>query len=132
MNLQDLFEKKTIETWTIEEGCYTGRVTECKMVKEKTKLLIKIKLESGTIFMNCPCNSEINAKIFDPFMKKYSSLSQIIGTEVDFEVKNNGAFTNIIRISEKAKKDDDIHTKNVCNLEEIIGISDEESDVITF
>ena len=113
MKLNDLFEKKDLETWTIEEGCYTGVVTECKMVKENTKLFIKIKLESGTIFMNCPCNSEINAKIFDPFMKKYSSLSEMIGVNVDFEVKNNGAFTNIIRISEKAKKDDDIHTKKV-------------------
>ncbi|MGN0612686.1 MAG: hypothetical protein ACI4JB_02185 [Porcipelethomonas sp.] len=144
MNFMDIFvnEKTTNlnnETWYLDKGDYTGVITEFKTVKNGAKLLLKIQLESGTVFMNCPYNCQINRDIFDPFMRKFKDISEIPGTMVDFTVTNNKVsdtmtFTNITRISESHKEveNDNMTQPAIPSIEEIVESKDTANDYITF
>ncbi len=94
------------EVMQLENGIYKGRI-DTAAVTRSGKVLMKIELEDGTVFVSFIDAKSIGKYPFNMLFMAVGSdeLDDIVGLEVEFQVENNTSsktgqiFTNIRKIN---------------------------------
>ena len=102
MSKNEFFEN---ETWELADGTYTGVIVEFKSVKFDEYVILKIKTDDDTIFMNYSPKYFYKSKPLSNLITELESdcLDCMIRKQVEFDIKNNVSkqgkkFSNITRI----------------------------------
>ena len=95
------------DTFTIDDGSYAGTIVAAFSYNDE-KIMIKIKLSDGTIFINVTNWEHINQYPYSQLIMESGAeyLEQLVGLNISFTIKNNTSasgmpFSNIKRITLK-------------------------------
>lgn len=104
MKFSEIFAKvKNTDTWNLNDGSYTGKIVDFKLVKDNTFVLLKIEVDEDTVFMNYSPVSRYEVKPLRTLVEPYEYPDELKGKAVEFTVVNNKysngkVYSNITKI----------------------------------